>query len=214
MPHLTRRLSKHCCGLTAVGVSLVLSATVSGVAATPAMADQAAGGWCSDPSLTQPFLAWGDQNYYTLVRGQGSSGFRGFGWRLAGGASAVATRLSDGSTGGVLDLPSGSTAVSPAVCVNSTFPDARMLVNDVTGDEGVEVYVSYRDTGAWGSDWSQPVDIGGVNGGQSGWALSDPVDLPAPGDTDWQLARFTFVAGGTSSEFQIYDFYLDPYGRG
>jgi hypothetical protein len=213
MPFFISRLRSSRLGAAAaaVGATLVLSAGASGPADAAGIAAPA---WCSNPVLTQPFLAWGDQSYYTLVRGQGDSGFVGNGWTMTGGARVVTTQLSDGTTGGVLDLPSGANALSPIVCVNSSYPDARMLVNDVSGDEGVEVDVSYLNMDSWIPSWTQPVDLGAVNGGQSTWALSDPVDLPTPADDGWQLARFTFAAGGTSSEFQIYDFYLDPYSRG
>lgn len=211
LPYLIRRPGKPLFALAAVSVALLLSAGASSLAAAPAMANSS---WCSTPELTQPFLAWGDQNFYTLVRGQDDSGFNGYGWTLTGGANVVDTQLYDGSTGGVLDLPSGSKAVSPAVCVNSTFPDARMMVNDVAGNEGVEVYVSYKPTNAWSSPWGPLVDAGPVSGGQSTWGPSNPVSILPPGGSNWQLARFTFVPGGTSSEFQIYDFYLDPYGKG
>ena len=33
----------------------------------------------------------------------------------------------------------------------------------------------------------------------------DPAQRPG-----WQRARFTLIAGGRTSEFQIYDFYVDP----
>jgi hypothetical protein len=27
----------------------------------------------------------------------------------------------------------------------------------------------------------------------------------------WQLVKFTFIAGGTTSRFQVDDFWIDPY---
>lgn len=211
MPSLIPRPRQLLIAVATAGAALAASSGAGALAATPTTA--AVSDWCSNQALSQPFVAWGDQNYFTQVRGQNNSGFTGSGWALIGGAGVVSTQLADGTTGGVLDLPSGSTAISPPACVNSTFPDARMLIDDVTGDEGVEVYVSYKEADSFGP-WSQPMDLGAVNGGQGAWALSDPVNLPAPPDDNWQLARFTFVAGGSTSEFQIYDFYLDPYSRG
>jgi hypothetical protein len=215
MSEPTRRLSNV--RIAAVSILAALLTAASGaVLAAPAMAavTPQAASWCSDPTLTQPFAAWGDQNYYTLVRGQDDSGVNGDHWQLSGGASIVTTQLPDGTTGGVVDLPSGSEATSPAECVNATYPDARLMVDDITGDEGIEVYASYRDAESWGSPWGDPVDVGAINGGQGTWALSDPIDLPPPDTSDWELVKFTFVAGGASSEFQICDFYLDPYNKG
>jgi hypothetical protein len=210
MPHLIRRPRTARFVLTTVGL-ILLCIGVGGLAAARA---QAATSLCPNPPLTQPFTAWGDDNYYTLVRGQDDTGFTGAGWLLSGGASIEQAQLSDGGWGGVLDLPSGSEAISPPVCVNSTYPDARMMVNDVSGSEGVEVFVSDRDTSAWGTPWTALADAGNANGGQGSWSPSDPINLPAPATSDWQLARFVFVPGGVTSEFQIYDFYLDPYSKG
>ncbi|MBV8432641.1 MAG: hypothetical protein JO244_15865, partial [Solirubrobacterales bacterium] len=92
---------------------------------------------CSSPLLSQPFLAWGDSNSYMLVPGQTADDFNGQGWQLSGGAKVVTTQLSDGTTNSVLDLPSGSKAVSPVICVSSAYPTARAMVRNVKGAEGV-----------------------------------------------------------------------------
>lgn len=222
MPYPIGRLSRVGLASLAAGITLFVSVGALGLAAGPALADgPGSGGWsgwtngfCGGSPLTQAFLNWGDQNYYMTVRGQDGDGFEGDGWTLSGGASIETAQLSDGSTGNVLDMPSGSVAVSPLACINLNYPDARMMVNDVSGDEGVELYTSYRDLGSWGSNWTAPVDSGNANGAQDAWQPSDPLNLPAPSDSNWQLARFTLVAGGTTSEFQIYDFSVDPYSRG
>ena len=49
----------------------------------------------------------------------------------------------------VLDLPSGSKAVSPTICVTSSYPTARTMVRNVIGAEGVFFYVSYAGTKTW-----------------------------------------------------------------
>src|ERR1700733_8620297 len=71
----------------------------------------------ANPLLTQPFLAWGDSNWYALAPGETADAFGGAGWGLTGGAKVATTTLKDGTTGSVLDLPRGSTAVSPKVCL-------------------------------------------------------------------------------------------------
>src|SRR5438552_3818600 len=80
---------------------------------------------CVEAALTQPFLYAGDTHWYTLAPGQTPGNFEGKSWVLSGGASIKKTTLYNGQTGSVLDLPSGSKAVSPSFCVTSEYPTAR-----------------------------------------------------------------------------------------
>jgi hypothetical protein len=175
-----------------------LALAFSGVAAGSAMAGGTAS--CTQPALSQPFLSYGDSNTYMLVPGQSGSGFNGTGWALSGGAKV---------SSGALDLPSGSTAVSPTICVTTEYPTARMMVRNVVGSEGVYFDVSYANT----PSWNQPKNTGQVHGNGTAWTLSAPVNLQPPNVSGWQLVRFTFVPGGKSSDFQINDFYVDPFAR-
>jgi len=179
-----------------------LVVALSGAAAGSAMAEGTAS--CTQPALSQPFLSYGDSNEYMLVPGQDQSGFNGSGWTLSGGANVS-------SFGGrsVLSLPSGSKAVSPTICVTTEFPQARMMVRNAVGSEGVFFYVSYADT----STWNQPKNTGQVHGTGTAMTLSDPVNLQPPNVSGWQQVRFTLVPGGKSSDFQITEFWVDPFAR-
>ncbi len=159
----------------------------------------------TNPLLTQPFLSAGDRNYYTLVPGQSADNFDGTGWTLTGGAKLAATTLADGTTGSVLDLPSGSKAVSPTICVTSAFPTARMMVRALVGSQGVFFYVSYAGT----STWNTPKNTGQVHGTGTAWTLSGSVNLQPYNVTGWQPVRFTLIPGG-NSDFEVYNFYVDP----
>jgi hypothetical protein len=162
---------------------------------------------CTEPQLTQPFLYAGDSNFYTLAPGQTPDSFDGSGWTLSGGASIKTTTVWDGTTGLVLDLPSGSKAVSPSICITSAYPTARMYVRDVVGSEGVFYYVSYEGT----KTWETPKNTGQVHGNE--WTLSNPVNMQPEKVPGWQIVRVTLVPGGTKSDFQLYDLYIDPYRR-
>ncbi len=164
---------------------------------------------CSNPLLTQPFLSAGDRNWYTLMPGETPGNFDGSGWTLSGGAKIVTTTLPGGSTASVLDLPSGSKAVSPTVCVNSFFPTARTMIRDVVGSEGVFFYVSYEGT----STWNTPKNTGQVHGNNTAWTLSGSVNLQPFNVWGWQPMRITLIPGGKTSDFQLYDLYLDPHAR-
>lgn len=181
-----------------------VAALTAGLLATTAVAAHAA---CVEPALTQPFLSWNDQRFYTLAPGQEVGDFTGNGWALSGGATIVTAPMADGATRRVLDLPSGSRAVSPTMCVSSAYPIARMQVRNVVGAEGVYFHVSYLNT----KTWDKPKNTGQVHGTGKAWTLSGAVNLQPYKTAGWQQVRFTFIPGGTKSDFQLYDFYVDPY---
>jgi hypothetical protein len=201
-----RSRSLSVCGL--------LTTAAAVVAASPALAapiDVSGLGWadassCSPPALTQPFLSARDGNWYTLIPGEAPGSFNGAGWTLSGGASIKAGQAGAGS---VLDLPSGSQAVSPPMCVASDYPTARTMVRDLVGAEGINIYVAYAGT----KTARQAQDVGQVHGQQSAWTLSNPFNVHPGNLPGWQLMRFTLVPGGRSSDFQVYDFYVDPRMR-
>lgn len=167
-------------------------------------------GPCSDPVLSQVFLPAGDSSYYTPAPGQTGGGFVGTGWTLTGGASIVTTARADGSSGLVLDLPAGSMAVSPDMCVTSLYPTARMMIRSLYGGDDISFRVSYGGT----NTWTNPHETGHVHGNNKSWTLSDSVQLQPGNVSGWQVLRVTLVPDGGHSEFQLYDLELDPYARG
>ena len=193
--------------------SLTMATLIAGVAfaAAPAMASAATTtvdtSACAVGQLTQPFLSWNDSNEYELMPGEAAGDFSGAGWTLSGGASIVTTRLADGTYGEVLNLPSGSKAVSPTICVAANYPIARTMVRDVKGSEGVFVDVSYEGT----PTWATPKNTGQVHStAGAAWALSGSMNLQPSNMTGWQILKLTLVPGGTSSDSQIYNLYVDP----
>jgi hypothetical protein len=190
------------------GASSILAVFVAGFAATPAFAGTSSvdTSGCSAPQLSQPLLWAGDSNWYTLTPGESADNFDGSGWTLTGGAQIKTTTLADGQTGSILDLPSGSKAVSPTMCVDTGYQTVRTDVRNVVGAEGVQFYVSYAGT----NTWNTPQNTGQVHGQQNNWTLSNPVNVQPSNTPGWQLVRFTLVPGGKTSDFQIYNFWLDP----
>ena len=67
-------------------------------------------------------------------------------------------------------------------------------------------YVGYYGT----STWTTPRNTGSVTGTGTAWTLSNVVNVQPGNVAGWQQVRFTFVAGGTTSDFRIYNFYVDP----
>lgn len=193
-----------------LGVGIAVLAAGSAQAATTVTSPADTSG-CTAGALTQPFASAHDANWYTLMPGERDGDFAGSGWTLTGGAKIITTLLADGSVGSVLDMPSGSTAISPMMCVTSAYPTARTLVRNVTGGDGVHFRVAYEGT----HTWAQPQETGQFHGnGHANWTLSGNINVhPANNVTGWQPVQFTLLAGGHDSEFEVYDFYVDPHSR-
>jgi hypothetical protein len=191
-------------------VAALLGAVPASAAATPPIPASSTftdTSTCANPSMSQTFLSVKDRNWYTLAPGQSPDGFNGAGWTLTNGAEIVTSQLQGGQNGSVLNLPSGAVAVSPPICVTSDYPTARTMVRNVAGGDGVQFYVSYQGT----RTWDQPQNTGQLHGQQNGWSASSPVNVaPDHHTVGWQIVRFAFVAGGKTSDFQLYDFYVDP----
>lgn len=162
---------------------------------------------CTAPSpVEQVFLYAGDLNYYAPLPGESYDNLAGTGWSLSSGAKIVTTTLSDGKTGSVLDLPSGSKAVSPEICLTNEYPSARTQVRNAVGSQNVSIQMAYYGTSSWGGT----KNVASVTGSGSAWTLSNVLKLPTGNLIGWNRARFTFVASGKSSESHIYNFYVDP----
>lgn len=197
-----------------IGAALAAFATVPATAVAQSAPSTTTA--CTNPPLTQPFLAWGDSHWYALAPGETADDFAGAGWTLTGGAKIVTTTLLDGTSSSVLDLPRGSKAVSPTVCLTSAYPTARMMMRNVSGSDGGDVgfSVSYAGT----STATAPLQTGtfkttGAAGGAGNWFLSAPADLDPSTTPGWQRMQVTLTADGPK-EFQVYNLYLDPAMRG
>ncbi|HUH80905.1 MAG TPA: hypothetical protein VLZ06_06220 [Solirubrobacteraceae bacterium] len=188
--------------------SLGLGLLMAALAATSAQATVNTEA-CQTPEYFQAFSYANDSNWYTSVTGDTSDSFTGEGWTLSGGAKIVTTNLSDGATGQVLDLPSGSQAVSPVICVTSLYPNARGIVRNVKGAEGVQFMVEYEGT----KTWERAKTTGQIHGSKSDWTLVNAVNIQPGKQSGWQPMRITLVPGGKTSEFQVYDLYIDPRMR-
>jgi hypothetical protein len=188
-----------------------LAILLGGLSAAPALAkdsSSSAASNCSTPTLTQPFLGYGDQNWYALAPGESADNFDGTGWTLNGGASIQTQQLADGSSGSVLDLPSEATAVSPPICVQSDYPTARTLDRSF-GLANLAVGVSYAD-----QPGSPPLGLSGlVPLGNSSWSPSGDLQVHPGNRSGWQLVRFIFANVGALGDAQLYNFYIDPRMR-
>ena len=194
-----------------IGGSSSSGATASAGAGTVTVSSSGsaapATGSCVAPTLTQPFASFGDSNMYAIAPGESPDNFSGSGWTLSGGAQILSTTLSDGTTGSVLELPSGASAVSPKMCVTNDYPTARWMQRNVTGSTGVSIDARYLATNATAAS-SLSVPATG-----SAWSLTPILSINPSSASGWQLATFTFIGAPSGSTVELYDFYIDPKMR-
>ena len=166
---------------------------------------------CPGQTFSQPFASSGDVNYYTLVEGSEFNS-PSEGWELKNGAAIVEGTRPDGSSGGVLDLPRGAYAVSPAVCVTLQYPTARAYVEAAQGSGSVTVGVYYP--GAQSGPTGQPVGQISAKSGQ-GYELSAPFNVmpQLAGNTEGVREVHFIYANTTSGDFHVSGLYVDPRMR-
>ena len=200
-----------------VSLALSLALVAAFASTTPAMADEgltadttaASQQECQAPILSQPFSDLKDTRDYVLAPGGDFSNPGGAGWQFFDGARIVSGTRPDGRAGGSLYMPSGSTAISPVMCVDMTYPTARMWARTLGGDGDVKFSVSYAGT----KTELRPQDVGHLHGERNAWKLSGDVHIKpelAGKDTGWRKVAFVLTAGGKAGQFQIDDIYVDP----
>ncbi|HLM92994.1 MAG TPA: hypothetical protein VK273_04210 [Gaiellaceae bacterium] len=163
--------------------------------------------------MSRPFLRWLDPIQYTLAPNGGfESGSAG--WRLTGGATVVSGNESfnlSGPESHSLYLPGGSSATSPAMCVETLDVFARYVAKNrgLIALSSLKVDAIVRDS--VGHTFVMPA---GVNTGGSSWAPSLPaialLDILGllKRRADDGFVRFQPI--GLGAKWQIDDLYVDP----
>jgi hypothetical protein len=199
----TRKLS--CTAVACIGLLSLTAAPALAKKEPAALA--AVQAVCPGQSFGQPFEALEDSNYYTLVEGsefnEGEAG-----WELSNGAEVIEAARPDGSSGSVLNLPSGAEAVSPPVCVTLAYPTARAYVQNAEGSGAVAVSVAYAGT----RSEEKPKGTGHLSGQQGEWTLSKSFDVrPQLGGKAEEVrqVRFHFTAI-TKNGSRLFGLYVDP----
>ena len=201
-------LDKHIRNLVcAAGLILGLLSLWSASAMASSAESEAA--VCPGQTFSQTFEAFGDSNWYTLVEGSEFNG-GAEGWELSGGAEVVEGIRPDGSFGGVLNLPSGATAVSPAVCVTLDYPKAHTWVDAVDGDGGVTLELVYPEK-------PQGVTTGRLSDkSENNWTLSRQFNVKpqmAGGQEGVREVQFVYANNTKASDFRVWGLFVDPRMR-
>lgn len=170
---------------------------------------------CDDPQISQPFLPWLDGAHYFSI-GDFESGAPD--WKLSGGAGVTPGNepwhVRDAGDSHSLELPAGSSATSPIVCVGIDRPSLRFFARrEATGFLGgvSQLKIDALVLDNFGNTIPVPV---AVTGAGSSWSptLTMPVLaslLPLlPGDQTPVAFRFTVLG---NAEWHIDDTYVDPW---
>lgn len=188
---------------------LAAALTIAGAFAASAQA-------CSYTGATQVFSPWGDQHGYALAP---NGGFEtgSSGWSLGGGAAVVAENetfhLNGAGDSYSLSLPSGSSAVSPPLCMALDTPLFRMLArNSGNPSSKLRVEATYSllglvrttvpSTVSAGSSWAPAQAMSPVLG------LSTLIGTLLP---SYIQVRITPI--GQGGAWQVDDLYVDPFSR-
>jgi hypothetical protein len=171
---------------------------------------------CSYTGAEQVFKPWGDSNSYVLAP---DGGFEagGAGWALSGGAKTVAGNesffLNDAGDSNSLSLPSGSSAVSPPVCMSLDTPTFRLLARN-TGDtsSGLRVEAVYPLLGLIRTKTVSTVSAG------PNWAPSQQMSTVLTlstivGTIIPSSIQIRITPTGSGGSWQVDDLYIDPFAR-
>jgi hypothetical protein len=190
--------------------TVVLTTVVSSVFATSSMASDPSL-FCPPPSaFTTPFAWWGDWSSYVLAPDGGLEG-GGLGWTFEGGASVrfgnepfYVHGFFDSRR---LDLPAGSSATTPPLCIDASYPTMRFFLSGLwSGGSKLTVEALYVD--AYGvASWHKLGSIGTTGGWQAVKAIKLPDKIESPS------VQFRFSVSGGFGGYQLDDLYVDPYIR-
>jgi hypothetical protein len=171
-------------------------------AATPASAmSVAASGTCNEP-LSQPFVDYGDDNFFKLAPG-GDFESGATDWQLNDKASLVSGASPFGGET-VLSLEPGGSAVTPPICIDGSEDYSRMLTR-ADGRRSSVFVEAITERGA-------TVPVGMVRGDDE-WDASRRILVPPAALFGNQTTfRYRFTAVGTTGT-ELDSVYVDPRAK-
>ncbi|HYH57989.1 MAG TPA: hypothetical protein VD790_02040 [Thermoleophilaceae bacterium] len=173
------------------------------------------------PKLSQTFLDWKDQSWYTLAGGGDMESDEG--WTLDDAKIASGNepwQVNGASDSHSLKLPAGSSATSPYMCIEPGFPYFRVFArNTGKAKSRLKVEVIFRDsTGAM-----KVKKAGKLRFRKDDWRLSRRLatasGLANPkgkgkGEPEVTFeAAFRFTPMGDAGKWRIDDLFVDPRRR-
>jgi hypothetical protein len=167
----------------------------------------------SSDTGSQVFARYGDYNDYVLAPNGIFAGGSTSGWSLlnatltSGGPGLVS---GDGQS---VVIGAGGTLTSPVMCIGTTAPTVRFMARQPAGSSAVlYTYVLWTD---WAGN-SYDTYIGWV-GGTTSWQPVYPLNVASlplwePGQT--LSIRVQLVPAAGTTNWQVDDFFIDPYAKG
>ncbi len=205
----------------ALSLRLVAAAAVAALAAILAGAASAGDGagtpgkytqGCPTYSTVEPFTPWADSGDYFLGPAadfEGSlTGWTAKGAKIVSGNESYYVNTPTDSHS--LQLPKGSTATTPSICVTLDTPDLRLFVEN-TGSQAATLTINMTYTNNAGKKYTVAVAKLPV-AAKASWAPTIPVlflaniqSILSSNNQTW--VTFQFASNGA---LQIDDFYVDP----
>ena len=208
--------------MAAGAVTLLSAAPASAATITDAKLVRVAAanalGCTADNALSKPLTRFGDFADYALAPG-GNFESGAAGWLLTGDAKVVAGNepayVGAAADRSSLALPFGSTATSPTMCIDGTYPHFKVFArNTGAPNSTLKVEVLYQD----GRGKVVGSGSGTIAASTTAWQLSKPLNISVTFNTAVAAGaapvafRFT-PSGGSAANWQIDDVYVDPYAR-
>jgi len=132
MEVLMKGLWRH--GLMGAAATLIATLATAGTAHAGVLVTSAQD--CTAAVLSSPFAPWGDRASYAQVSNGGLE-HGTTGWTLSGGARVVGGnepwKVAGARDGASLELPAGSSAISPPMCVGIEHPTVRFFARKNSG---------------------------------------------------------------------------------
>lgn len=190
-----------------IGVLAAVASVAALANAVPAHALLGLGNPCGEP-MSQPFAQWDDTNSYTLIPG-GSFEPGAPAWSLRGGATVVGGNEPFAATGShSLNLPAGSYATSPFMCVGTLSPTLRVFGFSSSTDTALTVQILAKN--AFGV--LTVLGVGIVYPGQTSWSPTNPALFPQSlGALLTNTTQVAFRFAPTNGSWTIDDTYVDPF---
>lgn len=189
-----------------VSALVAVAAVAAMVAPAPANALLGLGNPCGS-QLSQAFAQFGDNHSYTLIPG-GSFESGSPSWTLKGGAAVVDGNEPFTDTGSSsLNLPAGSSATSPFMCVGTLSPTLRVYAVSTTRTTALSVQILAKNI----FGLLTVLNIGIVYPGQTSWApTSSALFLQSLGALLTNTTSIAFRFAPVNGSWTIDDTYVDP----
>lgn len=190
---------------------ITLGTTAGATGAIPGTAGIAAASDCTTRSTKQAFLQWGDANQYFIAdNGTFESGAGG--WALSGGPSVVSGqapwKVNGSGHSKALQLPKGSSATAPFMCVNSNEEWMRFFYKD-PGVPGASIRIEITVKNSTGASSVNTWEAGSSS---AGWKVSSQIGLPNLRDANGQQwISMRFIPTNVGATWQIDDVMIDPW---